>query len=101
VPQLFEYYLGWLVPGTTAAPHISLIPSARVRFAKQWGMKVAVEDLHQVVAAARRRAGRAVLGGHSLGGAVVTAYATWNFDGRPGADDLAGWCTSTAEACPR
>ena len=31
-----------------------------------------------------------MLGGHSLGGAVVTAYATWNFDGRAGADGLAG-----------
>jgi hypothetical protein len=31
-----------------------------------------------------------VLGGHSLGGDVVTAYATWNFDGHPGADDVAG-----------
>ena len=31
-----------------------------------------------------------MLGGHSLGGSVVTAYATWNFNGRAGADDLAG-----------
>ena len=30
------------------------------------------------------------LGGHSLGGSVVTAYATWDFHGKPGADDLAG-----------
>ena len=31
-----------------------------------------------------------VLGGHSLGGSVVTAYATWNFGGHAGADELAG-----------
>ncbi len=31
-----------------------------------------------------------VLGGHSLGGSVVTAYATWNFAGHAGADQLAG-----------
>ena len=31
-----------------------------------------------------------MLGGHSLGGAVVTAYATWDFDGVAGARDLAG-----------
>ena len=31
-----------------------------------------------------------MLGGHSLGGAVVTAYATWNFGGHAGADDLGG-----------
>ena len=31
-----------------------------------------------------------VLGGHSLGGAVVDAYATWDFNGRAGAKDLSG-----------
>ena len=39
---------------------------------------------------ARALGGKVVLGGHSLGGGVVTAYATWNFGGRPGADQLAG-----------
>jgi hypothetical protein len=53
-------------------------------------MKVAVEDLHRVIAAARKLGGRVVLGGHSLGGAVVTAYATGNFRGHAGADELAG-----------
>jgi hypothetical protein len=61
-----------------------------VAFAKRWGMSVAVGDLHRVIAAARRLGGNVVLGGHSLGGAVVTAYATWNFHGRSGARDLAG-----------
>jgi hypothetical protein len=53
-------------------------------------MKVAVEDLHVVIQAAKELGGNVVLGGHSLGGAVVTAYATWGFNGRAGADDLAG-----------
>jgi hypothetical protein len=87
--QLFGYYLGWL--GNHAITHhFQLIPDASVQFAKQWGMKVAVEDLHAVIGAARRLGGRVALGGHSLGGAVVTAYATWNFRGRAGAADLAG-----------
>ena len=43
-----------------------------------------------MIEAARRLGGKVVLGGHSLGGAVVTAYATWDFDGHAGADDLAG-----------
>ena len=30
------------------------------------------------------------MGGHSLGGTITSAYATWNFNGRPGAKDLAG-----------
>ena len=53
-------------------------------------MAVAVGDLHRVIDRARSLGGRVVLGGHSLGGGVVTAYATWNFAGRPGADGLAG-----------
>jgi hypothetical protein len=53
-------------------------------------MNVAVQDLHRVIRAAAKRGGKVVLGGHSLGGSVVTAYATWNFHGRPGADALAG-----------
>ena len=31
-----------------------------------------------------------VVGGHSLGGSIVTAYATWNFGGKPGAKGLSG-----------
>jgi hypothetical protein len=88
--QVFGYYLGWLIPGAYSGPHVQPVANSGVRFAKRWGMQVAVEDLHAVIAAARRRGGRVVLGGHSLGGAVVTAYATWDFRGRPGADDLAG-----------
>ena len=88
--QLFDYYLGWLDPALQVPSHIQLIPSASVAFAKRWGMSVAVGDLRRVIAAARRLGGRVVLGGHSLGGAVVTAYATWDFHGRAGARDLAG-----------
>ena len=88
--QVFDYYLGWLDPALQVQTHVKLIPSSTVRFAKQWGMRVAVEDLNDVIEAARRPGGRVVLGGHSLGGAVVTAYATWDFHGRAGADDLAG-----------
>ena len=88
--QLYDYYLGWLVLGSSSGPHIRPIPDNTVTFAKRWGMQVAVEDLHRVIEAARKRGGRVVLGGHSLGGAIVTAYATWNFNRRAGADQLAG-----------
>ena len=53
-------------------------------------MNVAVQDLHVVIGAAKKLGGKVVLGGHSLGGSVVTAYATWDFDGHAGADQLAG-----------
>ncbi len=87
--QLYNYYLGYLKdPSVTT--HFQTIPNSSVAYAKQWGMNVAVEDLHRVIGAAKQRGGKVVLGGHSLGGSVVTAYATWNFNGRAGADDLAG-----------
>ncbi|HEY2562620.1 MAG TPA: hypothetical protein VGI44_02840, partial [Acidimicrobiales bacterium] len=66
------------------------IPNATVTFAKQWGMNVAVQDLHTVISKATKLGGKVVLGGHLLGGSVITAYATWDFNGRAGADDLAG-----------
>jgi Alpha/beta hydrolase family len=87
--QAFNYYLGYLTDPTVTV-HFHLIPNGSVAFAKRWGMNVAVQDLHRVIAAAARRGGKVVLGGHSLGGAVVTAYATWDFHGRPGAQTLAG-----------
>ena len=34
--------------------------------------------------------GKVVLGGHSLGGSITTAYATWDFNGKPGAKGLSG-----------
>ncbi len=87
--QLFDYYLGYL-KHPSISHHFQMIPDASVEFAKQWGMNVAVQDLHTVITAARKLGGKVVLGGHSLGGSVVTAYATWDFNGRAGADDLAG-----------
>ncbi len=87
--QLFDYYLGYL-KNHSITQHFQLISTSDVEFAKQWGMHVTVEDLHTVIEAAKKLGGRVVLGGHSLGGSVVTAYATWDFNGRAGADDLAG-----------
>jgi hypothetical protein len=87
--QLFDYYLGYL-KNSSITNHFQLIPNSAVTFAKQWGMNVAVQDLHIVIKAAKKLGGKVVLGGHSLGGSVVTAYATWDFKGHAGADDLAG-----------
>jgi hypothetical protein len=87
--QLFGYYLGHLTD-PSIKQHIVPVPDSRVGFARQWGLNVAIQDLHTVIRAARKLHGKVALGGHSLGGSVVTAYATWNFGGKPGADQLAG-----------
>jgi pimeloyl-ACP methyl ester carboxylesterase len=87
--QLFDYYLGW-VTDKSITTHFKLIPDSSVGFAKQWGMNVEVQDLRRVVLRAKRLGGRVVVGGHSLGGSITTAYATWNFGGQPGARGLSG-----------
>lgn len=87
--QVYDYYLGYL-KDPSVTHHYQPVPNSSVGFAKQWGMNVAVQDLHTVIGAAEKLGGKVVLGGHSLGGSVVTAYATWDFGGQAGADQLAG-----------
>jgi pimeloyl-ACP methyl ester carboxylesterase len=98
-PELFCYYLGFITsPGSCANHFVPLVPpfiptaeAERIKaFAQEWGMNVAVDDLHVVIEAAKALGGKVVLGGHSLGGSVVTAYATWDFSGTAGADGLSG-----------
>ncbi|MEA2402255.1 MAG: hypothetical protein QOK00_2658 [Thermoleophilaceae bacterium] len=87
--QVFDYYLRYLTdPSVTK--HFQTIPDANVAFAREWGMRVEVEDIHRVVKAAKRLGGRVAMGGHSLGGSITTAYATWDFNGKSGASDLWG-----------
>lgn len=87
--ELFDYYLGWITnPSITT--HFQFVSDADVAFAREWGMRVEIEDLRRVVQLAATRARRIVVGGHSLGGSITTAYATWDFDGEPGAKGLAG-----------
>ncbi|MDQ2894191.1 MAG: hypothetical protein M3Y09_00855 [Actinomycetota bacterium] len=88
--ELFNYYLGSLSNPAAFPHHFTAVAPGDVGFAKRWGMSVAVGDVRRVVSAASRLGGQVVLGGHSLGGGVVTAYASWSFGGRPGADGLAG-----------
>jgi hypothetical protein len=87
--QLFDYYLGWLTnSGITS--HFRFIPDSTVEYAKRWGMNTEINDLRRVVLAAEKLGGHVVVGGHSLGASMVTAYATWNFHGQPGARGLSG-----------
>jgi hypothetical protein len=87
--QVFNYYLGFITD-KSITHHFDVNRYLKLQYPKQWGMAVAVEDLRTVITAADRLGGKVVLGGHSLGGSVLTAFATWNFGGRPGADQLDG-----------
>ena len=89
-PQgLFDYYLGWLNnPAITT--HFVPKTDAETGYARQWGMNVAVNDIRVVIQAAKRGGRKVTLGGHSLGGSIIDAYATWDFNGKAGGDDLNG-----------
>jgi hypothetical protein len=87
--ELFDYYLGYLTdPGVT--DHYDPVVDSDVPFARDWGMNVEVQDLHRVVRLAGRHGRNVAMGGHSLGGTITTAYATWDFKGEAGADALSG-----------
>jgi hypothetical protein len=89
VAELFPYYLGWLT-GAGPAQHFKPPGDAETAPVREWGLRVAVEDLRRVIRAAGKGGREVVLGGHSLGGTITTAYASWDFGGRAGARDLAG-----------
>src|SRR5689334_20479844 len=89
VDEAFDYYLGW-IRDPSITRHVRLIPDAEVGFAKRWGLRVEINDLRRVVLRAKRLGGKVVVGGHSLGGSITTAYATWDFHGKPGAAGLSG-----------
>ena len=88
--QMFDYYLGWLAkPSTT--DHYQPLKPADYGFVDDWGMAVAMNDLHAVINKARNGGTRTVtLGGHSLGGTEAAAYGAWDFGGTPGYKTING-----------
>jgi hypothetical protein len=84
--DFFNFYLGQIGAPGAYQP----VPDSAVPFARQWGMNTEIQDLRVVVRAAARHGRNVVMGGHSLGGTITTAYATWDFNGRPGGRDLSG-----------
>lgn len=88
--RAFDHYLGWITNGGTPADHFRFLDAGEYPFARQWGMKVALRDAHEVVKRARHGDRSVVLGGHSLGASLTLAYAAWDFGGRPGYKDLDG-----------
>ena len=87
--EAFDYYLGWLLD-PSLQPHYQPLDEAQFGFVREWGLEVAIRDLHQVVANANKRGREVVLGGHSLGASTAVAYAAWDFGRRPGYRDVDG-----------
>lgn len=86
--QAFQYYLNFKpVNGHVFQP----VAGSSVPYVRQWGLRLELEDLRNVVLKARDGGRRQViLGGHSLGGSTTVAYASWDFNGHPGYKDLSG-----------
>ncbi len=82
--QMFDYYLGW-ISDHTVTHHYQPLKPADYAFVADWGMPVAMNDLHAVIVKAGDGGKRTVtLGGHSLGGTEAAAYAAWDFNGQAG-----------------
>ncbi len=87
--QMFDHYLGWVTNGGTPADHFNFLDPSTVQFAKQWGLPMTLGDERKVVLAAGAGGRRnVILGGHSLGASMTTAYAAWDFNGHPGYKDV-------------
>jgi hypothetical protein len=88
--QVFNYYVGWLA-NASVTPHYQPLHASQFGFIDQWGLAVALGDLHNVIELARDGGKRTViLGGHSLGGAEASIYPVWDFSGRGGYQVIAG-----------
>jgi hypothetical protein len=85
--QVFDYYLGY-INNPAITKHFQSIPNDKVAFGRNWGMNTEMQDLRRVVLKAKKLGGKVAVGGHSLGGSMTTAYATWDFGGKAGADGL-------------
>ena len=76
-PQVaVDYYIhGWRQEGGFTPATFD-----EVSYLRYWGLQVHLGDLHQLVLDARSRADGVILGGHSLGAALVSLYAAYQVE---------------------
>ena len=88
--EMFDYYLGWL-SDPKITDHYRPLKASDYGFVADWGMAVAMNDLHAVIMKAQEGGKRTVtLGGHSLGGTEAAVYPAWDFDGTAGYSTING-----------
>jgi pimeloyl-ACP methyl ester carboxylesterase len=90
--EAFDHYLGWLTNGGQPESHYEFLNADDHPYARDWGMKTALNDARAVIKEARgpKKKTKVWLGGHSLGASLTAAYAAWDFDGKPGFKDVEG-----------
>ena len=89
----WDYYWGGKpVNGRTFAGFVSPQDAA---FLGEFGLQRTMEDWYEVlrtgIPGQPRRARKVICGGHSLGGPLTAAFASWDFDGDPGTRRDAGY----------
>ena len=88
--QMFDWYLGW-ISNPSMTRHYQPLDKSDYKFVADWGLAVAMNDLHAVIMKAREGGKRTVtLGGHSLGGTEAAVYPAWDFDGHAGYTTING-----------
>jgi len=91
-PAFDYYYRGKEVDGRRFA---GFVPPDEANWQKEVGLARTVVDWHTVITRElpdqRTRAAKLICGGHSLGGFLTAAYASWDFDGNPDTTDDAGY----------
>jgi pimeloyl-ACP methyl ester carboxylesterase len=87
--QAYDYYAGWITD-SSIQPHFQPVDGKSLPWAREWGLTTTLNDVHRVVMKARTAGKRVILGGHSLGASMTAAYASWDFNGRPGYKDVTG-----------
>ena len=71
------------------------MPPEDAQFLNEFGLERTMEDWYTVlrtgIPGQRRRARKVICGGHSLGGPLTAAFASWDFDGDPETTEDAGY----------
>ena len=91
-PAFDYYYRGKEVEGRTFP---GFVPPSEAEFMKEFGLARITLDWHAIITRElpdqRTRAAKLICGGHSLGGLLTAAYASWDFDGNPETTEDAGY----------
>lgn len=91
-PAFDYYYRGKEVQGRKFA---GFVPPSEAGFMKEFGLARTTRDWHTIITRElpdqRVRAAKLVCGGHSLGGSLTAAFASWDFDGNPETTEDAGY----------
>ena len=91
-PAFDYYYEGEEVEGRRFAGFKS---PDEARFLEHFGLDRTVRDwytiLRREIPGQKRRARKVICGGHSLGGPLTAAFASWDFDGNPDTTKDAGY----------